>query len=206
MRTAKLYTRVTGFISKGTTEMAGLPKEVEALGQVLAALHGLDAGQREWVIASTMTNLGLSPLQPRPAVPNLPGGGTPSGTGTGGASPKEFLRLKNPQTDVQRIACLAYYLTHERQQPHFKTKDITALNTEAAGTKLSNPSFAVGNATKQSQYLAPAGSGKKQITALGEDMVNALPDQDAVRMVGQGRHKKKARKKAASQRARSREK
>src|SRR5947209_8545864 len=35
-------------------------------------------------------------------------------------SPKEFLLQKQPRTDVERIACLAYYLTHYRDQPHFK--------------------------------------------------------------------------------------
>ena len=34
-------------------------------------------------------------------------------------SPKDFLMEKAPNTDVERIACLAYYLTHYRSTPHF---------------------------------------------------------------------------------------
>ncbi len=65
----------------------------------------------------------------------------------------------------------------------FKTQDLTKLNTEAAGAKIGNSAQAVANATKISGYLAASGGGKKQITSLGEQMVNALPDQEAVRKV-----------------------
>ena len=47
-------------------------------------------------------------------------------------SPKDFLFRKEPNTDVERVACLAYYLTHRRGTNHFKTIDISKLNTEAA--------------------------------------------------------------------------
>jgi hypothetical protein len=102
--------------------------------------------------------------------------------------------MKMPKTDVQRIACLAYYLTHGREQPHFKTEDLTKLNTEAGGTPLSNPSMAVSNATKQNKFLGAVGEGKKQITALGEDVVTALPDEEAVKAV-LANHRKPRRKK-----------
>src|SRR5260370_40337669 len=38
-------------------------------------------------------------------------------------SPKDFLRQKEPRTDVERAMCLAYYLAHFRDTPHFKTPD-----------------------------------------------------------------------------------
>ncbi|MBK9258067.1 MAG: hypothetical protein IPM42_21700, partial [Saprospiraceae bacterium] len=50
-------------------------------------------------------------------------------------SVKEFMLEKNPQTDVERIACLAYYLTHYKNQEEFKTLDLSRLNTEAAQIK-----------------------------------------------------------------------
>lgn len=170
----------------------GLPKEVEALGAVLEALRELTEPQREWVVSSAIANLGGTAVPAGVTSPRPSAATVEPRTG----SPKDFLRAKNPRTDVQRIACLAYYLTHNRGQAHFKTKDITDLNTEAAAPKLSNPSFAVNNAAKQSHYLAPAGSGKKQITALGEDAVNALPDQDAVRALGTGQVKRKTKKRS----------
>ena len=98
-------------------------------------------------------------------------------------TPKDFLRAKKPASELQRMVCLAYYLTHALGKRHFKTQDLTALNIEAAGGKFSNPSATVRNATSQSRFLAPAPKGTKQITALGEDYVEALPDQEAAKTV-----------------------
>jgi hypothetical protein len=97
-------------------------------------------------------------------------------------SPKQFMLQKQPKTDVERIACLAYYLTHYRDTPHFKTLDLSKLNTEAAQIKFSNPAVVVDNATKQA-YLVPATKGNKQVSALGEQFVLALPDRDKARDV-----------------------
>ena len=81
---------------------------------------------------------------------------------------------------VLRVVCLAYYLTYARKQAHFKSEEIAKLNTEAAYQNFGNPLKTVNNAMARSHFLAPAGGGKKQITAHGEDVVNALPDLKAV--------------------------
>ena len=108
-------------------------------------------------------------------------------------SPKEFIKEKSPTTDVQRVACLAYYLAHHRGQPHFKTEDITKLNTEAAYPRFSNAAVSVKNATNQNKFLTQAGKGNKQITGYGEDVVEALPDQNAVKSVASHKPAKKRR-------------
>ena len=95
-------------------------------------------------------------------------------------SPKDFLYDKKPGTDAERVACLAYYLAHYRDTPHFKTIDISKLNTEAAQIKFSNPSHATWNATR-SGLLASAAKGMRQLSAYGERYVNALPDRAAVK-------------------------
>ena len=95
-------------------------------------------------------------------------------------SPKEFMLRKQPKTDVERVACLAYYLTNYRDTPHFKTLDISKLNTEAAQTKFSNAAKAVDNATMLG-YLAPATKANKQISGPGELFVEALPDRAAAK-------------------------
>ena len=97
-------------------------------------------------------------------------------------SPKQFLLNKEPKTDVERVACLAYYLTHYQGTPHFKTLDISKLNTEAAQLKFSNAAVAVDNAAR-SGYLVPAVRGLKQISALGEQFVLALPNRDKAKSV-----------------------
>src|SRR5439155_22512377 len=96
-----------------------------------------------------------------------------------GGPPKQFVAQKRPTTDTERVAVLAYYLTHTRGTTEFKTKDISALNKEAAQRAFSNTAFAVSNAA-QSGYLAPASKGAKQITTRGEAVVEALPDRTRV--------------------------
>jgi hypothetical protein len=101
---------------------------------------------------------------------------------------------KQPRTDVDKVACLAYYLSHYRDTPHFRTLDISKLNTEAAQVKFSNPAVAVDNAVKRN-FLVPAPKGNKQLSTLGEQFVQALPDRDKAKaIIVTARPRRKARK------------
>lgn len=161
--------------------------ELKALGVVLEALEPLTADQRDFVIVTASARLGIAAA----AATTGAGQGGRHGSGLAGGtpdaaigkdtSPRDFIKLKKPNSETQRVICLAYYLTHFRDKAHFKTRDLTNLNTEAAGLKLSNPARTVDNATLLGGYLAPAGQGNKQITPHGEDVVKALPDQEAVK-------------------------
>jgi hypothetical protein len=95
-------------------------------------------------------------------------------------SPKDFMFRKQPRTDIERVACLAYFLANYRDTRHFKTIDISKLNTEAAQTKISNTAFAVTNATNAG-LLVQAGKGRKQLSAIGERYVDALPDRESAK-------------------------
>jgi hypothetical protein len=95
-------------------------------------------------------------------------------------SPKQFILEKQPRTDVERIACLGYYLTHYRETPNFKTLDLSKLNTEAAQPKFSNAANSTSNAVKTG-YLVPSTRGQKQLSAAGEQFVRALPERDAAK-------------------------
>lgn len=95
-------------------------------------------------------------------------------------SPKDFLFQKQPRTDVERVAALAFYLTHYRDTPYFKTLDLSKLNTEAAQPKFANAATSASNAVKQG-YLVPSTKGMRQLSAAGERFVAALPDRDAAR-------------------------
>ena len=117
-------------------------------------------------------------------------------------SPKEFLFQKQPQTDVERVACLAYYLTHYRDTPHFKTVDISLLNTEAAQVKFSNAAYAVVNAT-HAGLLVPAGKGSKQLSAQGEQYVMALPDRAAAKEIQASIRSRRVRKSSKKKNSRA---
>lgn len=96
-------------------------------------------------------------------------------------TPKAFIAHKKPLSEIERLTCLAYYLTNYRDMPAFKTRDLTKLNTEAAQSAFSNATAFARNADAAG-YLAKAGGGSKQITTKGEAVVDALPDRAKVKV------------------------
>jgi hypothetical protein len=182
-------------------------KNVEALTTILSALKNLDVDTQKRTIQAVITFLDI-PINQTAAISNKSIGNFSDYTSITSKndsfftenrdiSPKEFLRDKSPQMDTERIACLGYYLTHYRQKPHFKTLDLSALNTEAAQPKLSNAAQAVDNATKAG-LLVPAVKGLKQISATGELFVQALPDRDTARLTLKNSRVKKRTKKQSN--------
>jgi len=117
----------------------------------------------------------------------------------GGVTAKAFMAEKRPATDIEKVACLAYYLSKYRDVAGFKTKELTELNREAAQVPLSNASATARNAVSE-KYLAPHGGGKKQITVRGEALVEALPDREAVKAALE-QHAKGKRRKASAKKA-----
>jgi hypothetical protein len=161
-----------------------ITEEFKAIQTALVALEPLDETQRKFAVSMVLSRLGMS--EPPKGGGGGGNGGSGGGAGGGGApditnmKPKEFIALKRPTTDLERLVCLAYFLTRARSTPKFKVKDITDLNEEALATPFSNPSQTASNAVKQSRMLAPAEKGQKRITVDGERLVEALPDRAAV--------------------------
>ncbi len=155
--------------------------DVRAFSSIVAALRPLERANQLRLLQTIARFLGLD----SPTVSNVHGtSNTVSPPGPYSAdrtiSPKQFLVTKQPKTDVERVACLAYYLAHFKDTPHFKTLDISKLNTEAAQPKFANAAYSVENATKTG-YLVPAIKGNKQLSAAGEHFVTLLPDRDAAK-------------------------
>ena len=150
----------------------------------LQALNNLEPDEQRRVLAWLAEKLNFgnarAVVSGNPVQPAFPRPGVGSGA-DGQATAKSFFVEKRPTTDVERVTCLAYYLSHYRGVTQFKTKDLTELSKEAAQPKFSNAAVAVHNATAQNQFLSAAGGGKKQITARGEALVEALPDQERVK-------------------------
>jgi hypothetical protein len=164
--------------------------EAEILHALIAALTRVDMDSRSRLLSTVATFFDIGSFGRR-----HPGAITTSAERTSippsnptdfstsrSMSPKEFLIQKEPKTDVEKVACLAFYLTYYRETPHFKTQDITQINTEAAQSRFSNAAYAVENAVKQG-YLVPAIKGMKQLGAAGEQFVQALPDREAAKAV-----------------------
>jgi hypothetical protein len=161
----------------------------DATQAVIDRVIDFDDETRRRIFRTALTFYGLDTgldmpahSRPQPNLAQTPALHAPAFSERTERSPKEFLFQKQPQTDVERIACLAYYLTHYRDTPHFKTIDISKLNTEAAQVKFSNTAYAVVNAVNTG-LLVPAGKGFKQLSHMGERYVEALPDRAAAKEV-----------------------
>ena len=160
-------------------ELNAARDEATALTQLVSILQELPSESRDRLLRTVMTFFGNSapgrseqtPTD-RVTAPSFSEDRTPSA--------KDFMFEKRPQTDVERIACLAYYVTHYRDQRFFKTLDLSKLNTEAAQLKFSNAAVAVDNAAKAG-FLVQGTKGSKQLSALGELYVQSLPDREAAK-------------------------
>jgi len=177
-------------------------EEIRVLTLILNNLRAVGTESRERILHTAATYFGLNVR----AVSQSSLGPTSSGNGAGTSfsedrriSPKEFIFQKQPRSDAEKVACLAFYLTHYRDTPRFKTLDISKLNTEAAQVKFSNAAVAVDNATKKG-LLVPAEKGQKQVSSVGEQYVLALPDREAAQAALAGlRKRRRARKNSQGQ-------
>lgn len=171
-------------------------EEAKVLQEFITKLAQFGNDSRRRLMETIATYYGLSPSVSGVDGPTLTRatqasiGATSYFSGHEDISPKDFLREKHPLTDVERVACLAFYLAHYRGMRHFKTLDISKINTEAAQPKFSNPSLAVSNAMRTG-YVTDAAKGSKQISSAGEQFVLALPDREAAK---EAMHRSKPRR------------
>src|ERR1035441_10104364 len=204
--------------------MSEVLSELKAMESICAALQSLEPAARNravwWLLGALRTSDGQIPTSAlisesqnltdgssqntydSPAIrsaPAIPPAIPPAIQGVDSAlerTPKEFISHKNPQSVVERIVCLAFYLTHHRETSMFGSREIEALNTDAACSSI-NRTRDLDNASR-SGYLVPAPDRKKQISAKGEDLVKALPDREAVKVALSKYSSQKRRKPSSS--------
>jgi len=189
------------------TRQKTVKKAIDSLSDVLDAVSGLAKDDQLWVFRAALDKLALSVggFDGRDSSAHesdhAGGNGTgsrPRGGGGGSPSASEFYRSKRPKTDAQKIACLAYYLTHHKNTHEFKTADLQVTETESKAPKITNLPRAVDNASRSARVLTSTTAGLKQITTHGEDVVNALPDQEAVKEVLRAQKPTKRRKRKSN--------
>ena len=117
----------------------------------------------------------------------LPAGAAPS--------PRDFIAGKNPMTEQERIACLAYYLFKFKKLEKFGAKQLKEINAAAAQPMFRNISYTARDAATTG-YLVSVGGGKKMLASLGERVVDAMPNRekvaDVVKKYGKKRRKRSA--------------
>ncbi len=174
-----------------------MPDEIDEAGvlsAVIAALRPLATDARKRILQTVSTFFDLGRVNGAEATVESHRPSTGSFSEDRTASPKEFLHEKDPESETERLVCLGYYLTHYRGTAHFKTLDLTQLNTEAAQIKFSNASATMHAASKQG-LIGPAPDGQRQMTARGERFVSLLPDKEAARaLVIEKRGRRRKRK------------
>lgn len=163
--------------------------DVKLLTQILALLQPMEPEARSRLLQTVFTFFGEEIRQPPPQipaeilVPQSPQFAPAAAVRPNSEmTPKDFILSKRPTSQVQLVACLAYYLTHYRNKPDFKTIDITELGKEAGAQRMTNPAMTTQNASA-SGYLVPSSGGNKRLSAMGEQFVEALPDQAAANEV-----------------------
>jgi hypothetical protein len=175
------------------------PGERAAVQRFLDLMAPFDDAERLRILRTVATyfDLNVGTGGHSPAGAQVPGSGrqsdrNPVFSGHDPISPKEFLRQKEPKTDVERAMCLAYYLSHYKDVPHFKTADIAKLNTEAAQRKFANTAYTISNAATTGYFVA-AVRGHKQLSSMGELYVEALPDRVAAKAAVERSRPRKSR-------------
>lgn len=158
-------------------------QELDVLQNIISLLQPLEDSDRRRLletVARFFDISGFPEIEPFLKVPNIIGQrDKPTAYSSNlSLSPKEFIFEKQPTTDIEKITCLAYYLTHYQGMPQFKTIDLSKLNTEAAQPKFSNAAQTANNAIK-ARLLIPTSKGNRQLSAIGEKFVEALPDREA---------------------------
>lgn len=178
-------------------------RDAEVLQTVISELQKLDPPDRDRILHTVSTFFGVeAPHEKRPPTrarekiePATSKISSVPFSEDLAQAPKDFLLEKQPRTDVERIACLAYYLTHYRNTPYFKTLELSKLNTEAAQPKFSNAANSANNAVKTG-YLVSGTQSRRQLSAGGEQFVQALPDRElAKNLMGSFRPRRKVKRK-----------
>lgn len=150
----------------------------DVVAKIIADLASLDDDQRARVLRTVASFYG-APISNPKTFETTSSTTNSSDGGEYDLSPKDFMLEKRPQTDGERLACLGFYLSHFRNITEFKTEDLVELNNEAKQLRF-NAIEAAKNAVKRG-LLLPSGQGRRQLSALGEEVVKALPDRDAVK-------------------------
>ncbi len=127
--------------------------------------------------------------------------GSASGTNLAGLNPKQFVAQKKPKTQYERIACLGYFLHTARKVSEFGADEIKAINKEAAQQPILNLPQILSDTSRKYGFLSAAGAGNKQMTVLGDAVVQALPDREAVKTALAEHRPRKKRKKRAENKA-----
>ncbi len=172
-----------------------LAAKLKAINLIVTELKKLPESERSDVVDFALKQVDMSPTSH--------GGATEKAAQTiENATEKphldNFVSDKAPRDLYQYTAVLAYHLKHYQKVNEFKTKDIKSAHVEARHPGLTNPADAISKAETRYRFFTKGKTrGTRQLSILGEKVVNALPDQDAVKKATAGNPSIKKQRKQA---------
>jgi len=174
-----------------------LSAKLKAIEVIVKELQKLDKDDRPDVVSFALQQVGLShptDLNSPQSGQNIGEGGQKSGLDMNMA---DFVKAKNPKNEYQRVAVIAYYREYKQNKKEFKNAEMSQVNTaEARQPKISNITDVVTKARDRYKFLTKgAGRATHQLSTQGADIVNALPDQEAVKKLIASAKSRKPRKK-----------
>ena len=174
-----------------------LSAKLKAIEVIVKELQKLDEGDRPDVISFALKQVGLTPptnLNSPQSDSNIAGGSQSTGLDM---SMADFVKNKSPKNEYQRVAVIAYYREYKQSKKEFKNAEMSQANTqEARQPKISNITDVVTKARDRYKFLTKgAGRATRQLSTQGADIVNALPDQEAVKKLIASAKSRKPRKK-----------
>ncbi len=178
-------------------EDSKLTAKLKTIEVIVRELQKLDPSDQSDVVAFALKQIGLNTTAIQYPVGDQKPGGGQQNTNLNGVSMADFVKSKKPANEYQRVAVIAYYREHNQNQKEFKNIEMSQANTtEARQPKISNITDVVTKARDRYKFLTK-GTGKAthQLSTHGEDVVNALPDQGAVKQLIADSKSRKPRKK-----------
>lgn len=163
--------------------------ELNAIATILAQLNQLPEERRLFVLEYVMKRLNVSSnintagamfneIQKNSVLSN-------DVVGDISLSIQDFMRNKAPRNNCQTIACLAFYLEKKEKMVEFGAKEIKDAAQRARLPQITTITQDIQNAQYQYHFVAPSTQDKrkKTLTVVGEEVVEALPDQEKVKTI-----------------------
>lgn len=182
--------------------------ELKAMQAILSALGGLDAQAKERVFDYVFRRLGiprsvtanpLSPVAPTPFASPDPIGGQmpPAPSAPALTDVRSFAATKQPSTDMERVAVVAYFLSEvasgDAQKLSITAEDITKYFKQANFPLPARPRQTLHNAKNAGYLDAAAETGAFKLNPVGHNLVvHGLPSASGVKAKVKASSKKRS--------------
>ncbi len=170
--------------------------EAVAIAIIMKSLASFEEARKSAILNFVIQRVGIEIIAPKSEV-----SGGDSGPGVIDQEIKTFLKSKDPKSKYQQVAVLAYYLIKKKGQDGINKDMIEAANKEALGRTIDDISGTLNDAKTKYGFFGTGSGGKKILLAYGEDIVEALPDQEKVKSLTKKGNTKKRRVKKVTKKA-----